>query len=85
MEADQSLACPCQLRLESGRRSELRPQGETLYPERRYKFTESTCMHGASCSQTKNGGNCTWGKRVKEEVLVTGARALAATSLILTP
>ena len=31
-------------------------------------------MHGASCKETKHGGNCTFGKRVKEEVLVTGAR-----------
>ena len=44
---------------------------------RRYKFTVDNCMHGASCTATARGDICTHGKRIKEETLVTGARALA--------
>ncbi|KAK9836262.1 hypothetical protein WJX81_000322 [Elliptochloris bilobata] len=38
-----------------------------------YDFTVDNCVHCASCTATSRGDACTFGKRIRSEVLVTGS------------
>ena len=40
----------------------------------RYGFTVDHCIHGDSCKATSRGDVCNFGKRIRTEVLVTGAQ-----------
>lgn len=40
----------------------------------RYGFTVDHCIHGNSCKATSRGDVCNVGKRIRTEVLVTGAQ-----------